>query len=175
MNTPFCENLFNLCHLCANLLFRGYLHADDNTCPKQIFPFYHQVALGLPKQFPALAQRIAVFIAHMNAAQYLVSVRAERPAQPQIAMMVTASEHARLVGRTHAPSVVVVPERFGANMLAILTFVPFQIDIPEELPRMVVVRFILVTQRQVQPSLIQQACTDLDASLPVIGKTRQSG
>ena len=90
MNTPFCENLFNLCYLCANLLFRGYLHADDNTCPKQIFPFYHQVALGLPKQFPALAKRIVVFVPHMDAAQHLVPVRTQRPAQPQIAMMVTA-------------------------------------------------------------------------------------
>lgn len=37
MNTPFCENLFNLCHLCANLLFRGYLHADDNWKSHQLF------------------------------------------------------------------------------------------------------------------------------------------
>ena len=51
--------------------------------------------------------------------------------------------------------VIITPERFGADVSAVLTFVPFQIDIPEELPRMMVVRLVLVADGQVHAPFIQ--------------------
>ena len=111
----------------------GYLHADDDARPEQVFPFYHQVALDLPEEFPPAAQGIAVFVAHMDAAQHLVPVRTERAAYAQVTVVVAAAQHTRLVGRAHAPCVVAAPERIGADMMAVRTFTPFQIEVAKEL------------------------------------------
>jgi hypothetical protein len=64
----------------------------------------------LPKQFPAFADIIAVFVSCVDAAENFVGIRTERATDAEIAMMILAAIDARLVNNAKAPSVVIAPE-----------------------------------------------------------------
>ena len=59
-------------------------------------------------------------------------------------MMVTPTNHARLVGNTKAITTVVVPKRFRTDMIAGSTFIPFDIDVCKILPGIMILCLMFV-------------------------------
>ena len=109
-----------LIHYLYNLrwLLGRYLEAEDNTRAEQILTVgHHHVTLGLPVELPAVPQSIVVFIADVDASKEVVGVTATRSTDAQVAVVVTTSHHARLVGDAYTPCVVTVPEGLRADMI----------------------------------------------------------
>ena len=115
-----------------------------------------------------------MLISCVYAAHYAVSVRAERTAYAQVAVVVASSCHARLVGYAQAPRVVVVPERLRAHVAARSAFVPFQIYVPEIFPSVMIACLMLVSHRQVHASLIQESGANLQPPFMVVRKSRNT-
>ena len=84
-----------------------------------------------------------MLIADMEATKELVGITADTGPDADIAVMVTPTHHTGLIGSTHAPSAVVLPEGIRADMPTGGTFVPFEIAIDEVFPRIVVLGLML--------------------------------
>ena len=84
-----------------------------------------------------------MLIADMEATKELVGITADTGSDADIAVMVASANDTRLIGSTHAPSTVVLPEGIRADMTARRTFVPFEITIDKVFPRIVVLGLML--------------------------------
>ena len=100
----------------------------------------------------------------MDSGKKLVRVAPCRSSDTQVAVMVASTHHTRFVRHTETVSAIVAPEGFRTNMTARFTFRPFQIAVGEELPRMTVVHFMLVSKRYVHAVLIQQSHAEREAA-----------
>ena len=80
----------------------------------------------------------------MQAAQELLRVASCRSSYTQVAVMIAAPYHARLVCHAKAIGAVVAPEGFRTDMAARAAFGPLQVAVGKELPRVPVVHFMFV-------------------------------
>ena len=102
-----------------------------------------------------MAQGVVMFIAEVDAAQEPVGIATSRCSDAHVAMVVASSHHTGFIGKAETITAVVVPEALRTHMTARGAFVPLDVAIGKILPRIVVLRLMLVRQRHVQSSLIQ--------------------
>ena len=77
----------------------------------------------------------------------------------QVAVVVASSYHTGLVGSTHAPCAVVVPERFRTDVSTTLAVIPFQVAVYEVLPGVVVLGLMLPRKACIKSAFIEQSDT----------------
>ena len=104
-----------------------------------------------------MAQGVVMFIAEVDAAQEPVGIATSRCSDAHVAMVVASSHHTGFIGKAETITAVVVPEALRTHMTARGAFVPLDVAIGKILPRIVVLRLMLVRQRHVQSSLLQAA------------------
>ena len=129
-------------------------YTNDHSGTEEVLTFNHQVCLDLPEQFPTASEAIVLFISYMDSTQYMVTVRAEGAAYTYIPVTVPASGNTGLVSDTQSPRIVISPKGFRTDMSAGCTFVPFQIDIAEILPCVMVTCLVLVGKSHVHAPFI---------------------
>src|SRR5574344_2102211 len=93
-----------------------------------------------------------MFIADVNTAHELVGITTCRSSNTDVAIVVSSTNYARLVGNTKAITTVVVPKTFRTDMTTRFTIVPFQIDIGKVFPRIMIVSLMLVGKSQIHRS-----------------------
>jgi hypothetical protein len=103
----------------------------------------------------AVSECIVLLIAEVDATQEPVSIATCRCSYAHVAMVVASSCHTGLIGKAETITAVVVPKTLRTDMTARCALVPLDISVCKILPRIVVLRLILVGQRHVQSSLIQ--------------------
>ena len=98
-----------------------------------------------------------MLIAHMEATKKFVGITADTGPDADIAVMVASANDTRLIGSTHAPSAVVLPEGIRADMPTGGTFVPFEIAIDKVFPGIVVLSLMLPRQGGIKSILIEKS------------------
>ena len=73
--------------------------------------------------------------------------------------MIAPTYHSRLVGDTEPIASVILPERYGTDMLAGGAFRPLDETVGKKLPSMVVFAFMFVREGKIQTILIQATYT----------------
>ena len=95
-----------------------------------------------------------MLVAEMQPGKEFVRIAAGRSAYAQVSVVVASPHDARLVSHPEAVGTVVPPEGFRTDMAAGDALRPLQVAVGEELLRMAVVYFMLVSERHVHPVLV---------------------
>ena len=93
-------------------------HTEHYTCAEQVFALNHHIGLYLPKESPSASKDVVVLVAEMRSAKELVGVASCRCSDTEIAMMVSTTGDAGLVGNAEAVTAVVVPKTLGTDVTA---------------------------------------------------------
>ena len=91
--------------------YERYLESYSDTFTEEVFTVrYQKVTLGLNEQHPSLSEGKVVLITYMYAAKELVSITTSTDSYTQVAIMVSSANDTRLIGSTHTPCAVILPE-----------------------------------------------------------------
>ena len=111
-----------------------------------------------------------MLIATMNTCDETVQVSTTADTDMEIAVVVTASVHAGLIGHAKVPAVITMPETLLGDMTGIGIILPLVMEHAEELPGIMIPARPLVSQCGIKAALIRDTGTQHQMVSVLLGR-----